>query len=304
MGEADPSPLGPGVTVLGNLAVDRIDGAVPSPGGCPTFAGPALLAVGTPGRVVTRAAPTDLPLFADAIAGAEVPVDLLPAEVTSGFGMHYDGDERTMTVDAVGPVWSARDLEAAAITTRWVHVAPLLRSDFPAEGLAALAAAGHRIAYDGQGLVRRPTAGPLVTEAPPVELRDAVLAAVGVLKLAGEEAAALMGPDHGPDELAALGVAEVLITAGSQGCDLYLDGSVHHHIPAAWQVEGVHATGAGDVFTVAYVAARSAGDEPVAAAHVASQVVAEMLQTRRETQRPGPSQGAPGTGHASGPPPA
>ena len=34
--------LVPGVTVLGNLAIDVINGAPPSPGGCASFAGVAL----------------------------------------------------------------------------------------------------------------------------------------------------------------------------------------------------------------------------------------------------------------------
>lgn len=268
-----------GVTVLGNLAVDRIDGRPPSAGGCPTFAGLPLEAIGG-GRIITRAALVDAPLFDDVLQGSGAPVELLPAPSTSGFGMHYDGDHRTMTVDAIGPVWSRDDLEAAAIRTEWVHVAPLLRSDFPAPTLAALAARGHRVAYDGQGLVRAAQLGPLQLDA---GFDRDVFRELAVLKLADDEAPLLTGgAPFDERHAAAIGVPEIVVTYGSGGCDLFLGGD-RQHVPPAFRVTGVHATGAGDTFTVAYVAARARGDAPRAAAEVASQLVAELLQVRRES---------------------
>jgi sugar/nucleoside kinase (ribokinase family) len=46
-------------------------------------------------------------------------------------------------------------------------------------------------------------------------------------------------------------------------------------------VTGVETTGAGDAFMVGYIAARSAGSSPVAAAHEASLLVVEMLEERK-----------------------
>ncbi len=43
----------------------------------------------------------------------------------------------------------------------------------------------------------------------------------------------------------------------------------------------VQATGAGDVFMVSYVAARSDGEDPAAAAHLAAETVAKMLEERK-----------------------
>ncbi len=270
--------LGRGVTSLGNLAVDRIDGGAPSPGGGPSFVAMPLEATGVAGRIVTRAAPADLPLFDDVLAGSGVPVTVLPAEVTSAFGMHYQGDHRTMTVDAVGPTWGAAHIDAAQIDTEWVHVAPLLRSDFEPAAIARLVELGHRVAFDGQGLVRVGEAGPLRADA---DFDPAVLAGIQVLKLADDEAEVLTSGSFRPAHARAFGVPEILVTHGSKGCDVFLDGE-RVHIPAPFEVTGVHATGAGDTFTVAYVAARSRGDEPVQAAQAASQLVAELLQVRRE----------------------
>ena len=54
-----PRELVNGVTVLGNLAVDVIDGAPPSAGGCASFAGVALAAAEVPARIVALAAEAD-----------------------------------------------------------------------------------------------------------------------------------------------------------------------------------------------------------------------------------------------------
>ena len=76
-----------------------------------------------------------------------------------------------------------------------------------------------------------------------------------------------------------LGVPEILVTLGSEGCDIYTDGDVVR-VPAAWRVTGVQATGAGDMFTACYVANRAAGADPVAAAERASELVARELEKR------------------------
>ena len=91
-----------------------------------------------------------------------------------------------------------------------MHVAPLLRSDFPAETIAALAR-GRRISFDGQGLVRVREPGPLRLDA---DFDPAVLRHVQILKLAEEEAEVIGGVDE-------LGVPEVLVTYGSTGSRVY-----------------------------------------------------------------------------------
>lgn len=271
--------LGPGVTVLGNVAIDRIDGGEPSPGGGPSFVAMPLEATGVPGRIVTRLADADRALFDDVLAGAGVPVTVLPAPVTSGFGLHYAGDHRTLTVDAIGPSWTAGDIRAAAVDTAWVHVAPLLRSDFTTEAIAALAAAGCHVSYDGQGLVRVAETGPLRADA---AFDPELLEGLQVLKLADDEAEILTSGTFRPAHARQFGVPEILVTHGSKGCDLFIDGE-QLHVPAPFEVAGVHATGAGDTFTVAYVAARSRGDGPLEAAQAAGQLVAELLLVRRES---------------------
>ena len=187
-----------------------------------------------------------------------------------------------MSVDAIGPVWGAPEIEAADPDTTWVHLAPLLRTDFPASTLALLAERGHRVAYDGQGLVRADRLGPLVVDRhyPPELLRH-----LSVLKLAEDEA--VIVADGAFDESTAkqLGVPEILVTYGSEGCDIYTDDTVVR-VPAAWRVEGVQTTGAGDMFTSCYVANRAAGADPRRAVELASELVARELEKRLQVGSP------------------
>jgi sugar/nucleoside kinase (ribokinase family) len=271
------------VAVLGNLSVDLVDDDPPSPGGCPSFAGVALAPLGDAALLVTRGAEADLPLFAGVLGALEIPSRVLPSATTSSFGLRYDGgDDRTMTVEAIGPVWTPDDLADLELGP-WVHVSPLLRSDFPLEVLATLAARGCRLSYDGQGLVRAPRLGPLTVDA---DYDPAVLQHLQVLKMADDEADVIAGRPFDADVAAELGVPEVLVTHGSGGCDLYLGGT-QVHVPAARLISGIHTTGAGDMFTVTYVTARAEGLPPVEAAGRAGAFVAERLQERLDAQSAG-----------------
>lgn len=267
------------IAVIGNVSRDRVDDSPPTPGGCPSFAALALRTLGREGQILTRFAEKDEALFRPLVAGLGVPVDVLPARATSAFGLDYVGERRTMTVDAVGDTWTPEDTRRVASDVEWLHVAPLLRSDMPAATLAALAASGRRVSFDGQGLVRVPQTGPLLVDA---AYDPGLLAQLTVLKVADDEAAVLTDGVFGADDARALDVPEILLTSGSEGCVVFAEGEATH-VPAAWPVYGVQTTGAGDIFMVAYIAARSDGASPVAAATRASRLVAELLEERKRT---------------------
>jgi sugar/nucleoside kinase (ribokinase family) len=266
-----------GVTVLGNLAIDVIDGAPPSPGGCASFAGVALEFVAGPGQIVAMGAERDHALFEPVLDRFGSLVRIIDSDRTASFRLDYDdADHRRMSVAALGPIWGSDEIEAADPATTWVHLAPLLRADFPASSLAMLAARGHRVAYDGQGLVRADQLGPLTVDRdyPSGLLRD-----LSILKLAEDEAVIVADGEFDAATADRLGVPEILVTMGSEGCDIYKDGSVVR-VPAAWRVTGVQTTGAGDMFTACYVANRAAGAGPVPAAERASELVARELEDR------------------------
>jgi sugar/nucleoside kinase (ribokinase family) len=248
------------LAVVGNLSRDEIAGEPPRAGGGPYHCARALRLLPERSAIVARTG--DRSLYAPLVA-LGVPVTRVPGAAVSSFAFHYEGDVRIMTVTGLGDVWepeTAKLLEPGG----WVHVAPLARSDFPAATLAAYAEKGRRISYDGQGLVRPERTGPLVLDP---DYDPEVLRHVSILKLAEEEAEVL-------GDLSALGVREVVVTHGTRGCHVYADGRVEH-VPALGL--DVDPTGAGDMFSAAYMAARAGRQSPTAAARRASTVVAEVL---------------------------
>ena len=268
----------PGLTVVGSLAVDRVDGGAPSPGGCPSFAGVALAAMGAGGCVITQRAPPDALVFSGMLDQIGVPTVVLDSETTSAFELIYSGEQRAMTVGALGDPWTPDRFRAAPIKTNWVHVAPLLRSDFPLATIASLAGAGHTVSFDGQGLVRAARLGPMVID----DAYDAaILSRLSVLKLADDEAAILAATGvFTESDATRLGVPEILVTFGSGGVDVYVDAR-KTHVSSKRSVQDVHTTGSGDIFAVSYAAARAAGTGPLKAARAACELVADVLERRR-----------------------
>jgi sugar/nucleoside kinase (ribokinase family) len=250
------------IALLANLSRD-VFGNEARPGGAPYHAARALRRVETRAEIYARCAPEDHEALVLPVARLGTPVRYVPGRSTASFGIAYDGDRRTMVVESIGDVWTPDDVPRLHDGVRWVHVAPLTRSDFPAETLARIAR-GRRILLDGQGLVRVPALGELRQDD---DYDPAVLTHVQTLKLSEEEADVLGDP-------AALPVPEVIVTHGWRGATVYLGGTTEH-VPAF----GIDAdpTGAGDAFAIAYVAARSRGLRPVAAARRATTVVADML---------------------------
>jgi sugar/nucleoside kinase (ribokinase family) len=272
-------PKQTGVTVLGNFSVDYVDDGPPTPGGCPVFAAMALEAMGHPGRVVARLSRDDLPLFQPVFDRYGELIAPLWTPRTSSFALRYQDDGRQMNVNSIGEPWAQSEIDAAPIGTEWVHLAPLLRGDFPLEFLEALTARGHRISLDGQGLVRVPRLGRLHLDG---EFDRRLLDPIEVLKLNRVEADALAGGPFDTPTATRLGIAEILVTFGAAGCDLYLDGD-RNHIPAR-AVADVQTTGTGDAFMVSYLADRAAGVAPLDAARRASEMVAGILEERRTAE--------------------
>jgi sugar/nucleoside kinase (ribokinase family) len=259
------------VAVLGSVSLDRVAGRPPRIGGGPYYAGRALRALGARATIVAKCAAPDRPLILPALVRLGIPVLWRDSAATAAFTIDYDGEQRRMLVDAIADPWTPDEVQLAGAS--WVHVAPLARSDFPAETLDALAR-GRHVSLDGQGLVRPARVGPLE---PDGDYDPAVLCSISVLKLSEHEAALLV---DGLDEraLARLGVPEVVVTLGSRGCIVFHEGIAE--LVRARRVESADPTGAGDAFAAVYIAARSRGAAPTAAARRASALVADVLAGR------------------------
>ncbi|HET7568736.1 MAG TPA: carbohydrate kinase family protein [Gaiellaceae bacterium] len=260
-------PLG----VIGHLSSDRVAEAEPRIGGGPWHAARALRALSQSAVVAVKCGEAERSAFLRRLATLGLPVSLATGGETTAFSFSYDADaHRTMSVDAIGEPWTPDELPAALLRrVEWLHVAPLLRDDLPAETLERLAR-GRRVLFDGQGLGRARRTGPLELDA---DFDPALLRHVSILKLAEEEARAIVG-DGDLEELRGLGVPEVVVTFGLAG-SLVLARGVAERVQA-WPVDA-DPTGAGDAFSVAYLGARAAGHAPVSAARRATALVASLL---------------------------
>ncbi|MGH3135469.1 MAG: carbohydrate kinase family protein [Gaiellaceae bacterium] len=261
---------------IGNLSRDIVAGAAPRPGGAVYYAARALARIGAHARIVARCAGADVNDLLPQLESFGIPVTLRVGERATAFTFHYEGDHRVMHVDEVGDPWTVEDatgwVSDAIGDIEWVQVGALLRTDFPAPTLAALAGDHRRLLVDAQGLVRLARVGPLERDA---DVDPDALLSLAVLKLNESEARILAGGVE-PELLRALGVPEIVLTLGSAGALVVTDS--HAEKIACVPVNGVvDPTGAGDSFSAIYVSARARGASPIEAARTANTLAAELI---------------------------
>jgi sugar/nucleoside kinase (ribokinase family) len=255
----------PRLALVGNLSRDVVDGGPPRIGGGAFYAARAWRALGARATIFTRCGPDDRSEYSRRLISVGLPVVMLPGTATTAFSFYYVDSVRVMTVEHTGDAWLPAD--ARQVTPgAWVHVAPLLRSEFPVETLAALAR-GRRLSFDGQGLVRVAREGPLQLDG---DFDRALLRHLQILKLAEEEAEVIGAVDK-------LGVPELLVTYGPKGSRVYYNR--RWETVGAWPVAS-DPTGCGDAFSAGYLAGRARGLAPVSAARRATALVSAMLLRR------------------------
>ncbi len=261
------------LSVVGHTARDLVDSSPPRAGGVPLYAARALATLGEHALIVTRCAREDRELLRPLYA-VGLPVVWHHEEQTPVFRLVNRGDRREIEIQALGSAWTVADVDGwlgdALTAVDWVHAGALWRGDFPADTLAALAR-GRRLSFDGQGLCRPGRVGPVSRDG---DVDLAMLAHVDVLHLSLSEADAL-GITLDEPSLRTLGVPEIVVTLGSRGSVVYAD-DLAELVPAT-QLDVDDATGAGDAFTIAYVASRRSGHEPISAARRATGLVHGLL---------------------------
>jgi sugar/nucleoside kinase (ribokinase family) len=255
------------IALLGNLARDLLPGEPPRPGGAPYHVARALRRLHVPGLIYARCAVEDRRELFDPVVALGSSSRFVPGTATASFEISYTGDHRHMGLAAIGDQWLPDDVPALPDAVRWVQVAPLVRSDFPTETIAAIAKR-RRVLLDGQGLVRAPRVGPLELDA---DYDPEILRHVWALKLSEEEAEVLGDPRELP-------VREVLLTHGSRGVTL-IAGGRETEIRTR-PVATANPTGAGDAFCVGYAVARTSGAPPEAAARQGCALVSALLGSR------------------------
>jgi sugar/nucleoside kinase (ribokinase family) len=259
------------LAVIGPLTRDVVDGGVERIGGGPWYAARALRALQQEAIVAAKCGGPERPSYLRRLAALGLPVSLAAAGETTSFSFRYDADgRRTMRIEALGEPWTEGDEpERLLRRVEWVHVAPLLRGDFPPEALERIAYR-RRVLLDAHGLVRARRVGPLALDG---NFDRALLRHVSILKVAEEEAHAILG-GGGLEELRGLGVPEVVVTFGAGGSLVLTRDSA---VRVAAQSARGEPTGAGDAFSVAYLSARAGGHRPASAARRASALVSALL---------------------------
>ena len=271
----------PELTLIANVALDRVNRGPWTCGGCPTFAPYAFAHLQARGVINAACADEDLAMFRALEADGSVSFRFKRAAATTRFDLNYSGefsDTRSMVLHSIGHAWSEADIDRLEIDSEWVHLAPLVRSDFSVAAVARLAARGHRVAYDGQGLVRVPQIGELTFDA---RYDPELLPHLTAIKLSEDETA-VVASEHGLERaLERLShIPELLLTHGSRGAEVRSGGTLSHVAPDQ-VVADVQTTGAGDVFMIAYLIGRARDLAPTAAAALGAGVAATMLAERK-----------------------
>src|SRR3954465_11658919 len=123
------------MAVVGNLSIDRIAGSPPRVGGGPYHAARAIRLLAARGELYARCAEADRRFLLPRLATLGVPLRVVPGERTAAFTFGYEGARAPMNGDGGGATWTPRDVRVVDRRIHWLHVVPLLRSDFPTETL-------------------------------------------------------------------------------------------------------------------------------------------------------------------------
>ncbi len=231
------------------------------PGGVAYYAAVAYQSLGLTTAVVTRLAERDEPSLLQELwdAGATVVQPPRNGTTTTAFENVYSGsspDVRDQKVPSVAAPFQPSDL--VDLRAELFHLGPLTNRDIDAAFLKTVRKRADKVALDAQGLIRavQDEDGQVVIE--DWDEKASGLAHVHYLKVDGREAKVLTGegePERAARRLADLGPKEVIVTLGSRGSLVLVDGKTHA-IPAFSPRGLADATGCGDTYFAGYLSER------------------------------------------------
>ncbi|AYL97921.1 PfkB family carbohydrate kinase [Mucilaginibacter celer] len=158
------------------------------------------------------------------------------------------------------------------------HLGPLLADDISTEFIKKLAQHG-QLSLDAQGYLRKVEDKNVIPVDWP-EKREA-LQYITTLKVNEHEMEVLTGITdirEGAKVLNEWGVKEVVVTLGSMGSVIYVDG-IYYTIPAYKPTEIVDATGCGDTYMAGYLFQRAKGKDYQEAGEFAAAMASLNIQT-------------------------
>lgn len=157
------------------------------------------------------------------------------------------------------------------------HLGSLLSDDFSTEVVEYLASKG-RVSIDVQGYlreVRDEKVYPIDWKEKLTVLKNTYYLKVNEIEM--ETITGLKDPVEAAKLIHSWGVTEVIITLGSEGSLIYVDGSFYE-IPAYPPHEVVDATGCGDTYSAGYLYKRLQGADPVEAGKFAAAMCTIKLE--------------------------
>lgn len=269
--------------IVGHVTKDiiRVDGAAVReiPGGTAYYTSLALNQLGLRVAVVTKVAKRDRDrVLADLQSNGVVVFCHDSAETTVFENIYRSGDldHRLQKVHALASPFSPE--EVADIDASLFHFGPLTNQDLPCTVLHEVAQKGYRLSLDVQGYARRVVDGE-VREARWQE-REQGLQHIHILKANEREALVLSGEadvEKAARSLARLGPQEVIITRGSRGSLLWVQGQVVT-VPAMPVRTLVDATGCGDIYMAGYLYQRLRSTDVAEAARFATALATRKLE--------------------------
>ncbi len=210
-------------------------------------------------KLITSLAKKDMQAVED-MRSAGIDVDVIESRNTVFFENKYgeNMNNRTQRVLAKADpftIESVKDIDA-----KFVHLGSLLADDFSVELIKYLSTQKQcRLCVDAQGFLR-------YVEGENVHSCDwhnklEIFPYIDILKVNEHEILSLTGhsdPIKAGEQLAKWGIKEVLITLGSYGSVIYMDGK-GYEIPAYKPTALVDATGCGDTYAAGYLYKRAQG---------------------------------------------
>lgn len=225
--------------------------------------------------VVTKLADADKKA-AEEMQKAGINVNVFPSCDTVFFENCYgdNPDERTQQVLAKSDAFAIEELNG--ISADVYHLGTLLADDFSLDFVKELSKKG-KVSVDAQGFLREVRDRQVF--AVDWEEKAEYLKYVDIIKVNEKEMEVLTGtadPHEAARQLASYGPSEVLVTLGSQGSLLLVDGEFID-VPPVPAREVVDATGCGDTFMAGYLYQRVQGTDAYHSARFAAAMCTQKL---------------------------
>jgi sugar/nucleoside kinase (ribokinase family) len=263
------------IGVLGHIAIDTIitrEASRLELGGSPTYISLIFQATGIETVAVTKVG-YDFPKnYSKTLEERGISVSPSLKKPTTRFILDYTGSERGLLVPTICDPIQPLDIGDLPETT---IIAPII-GEIPDETLKEIRST--ILAIDPQGFVRhREPDGNIVFHK---WLDREVLARTSILKASERELRLMVGIGgwDGLGKINQLGVRVALVTKGSAGSDMLVDGA-RYSIPAYDRIKIVDVTGAGDSFIAGFISEFSKGESPEWCASYASAAASSVIET-------------------------